>query len=525
MIKKVSVLGAMFLVLGGICPHSQLLARCHDSSRVVSSKSEFLASRSRKNDKKKDSETWMGVYMNGVKIGYSHSKESVFFKDGEKYKQSIQESMMRVTRLGGNPVEISTCQESLCDAEGNPLETVLKSKLSANETTVKAEIKGDKIVFWSGDRITKELAYTEKFYLGIPMREIIEGKGLIPGKKDVYTILEPLTQSFVDVDFEVIAKEPILILGEKHDLWHVRSETTQMIPIVMDEWIDEEGEVWKSVSQAGFLNTISIRMPKEMALQLSDDNLDIAFSVLIESNVIFPNPQEVRKATYKVSGIPMLKMESLPFEEESQKILEKKGDHVIIQTRSLVFTEEQALRFPLRDEKLAEYLKPTTFCQSDDRDIVDVARSIVGEETNSWAAARRIAQWVNREISPNSDVGFASAREIMDNREGDCSEHTVIMVTLCRAVGIPARAAVGVMYGEGIFAYHMWPEVYVGRWVGLDPKWLALDKKTGEYYTDATHIKLGESALDESLFEELGQAMAEIVGQVNVEVLDYALDE
>ena len=113
----------------------------------------------------------------------------------------------------------------------------------------------------------------------------------------------------------------------------------------------------------------------------------------------------------------------------------------------------------------------------------------------------------------------------MDNREGDCSEHTVLMVTLCRAVGIPARAAVGVMYGGGIFAYHMWPEVFVGQWIGLDPKWLSVDKKTGEYYTDATHIKFGDSVLDEGIFEEMGQAMAEIIGKLNLVVLDYVADK
>jgi len=483
------------------------------------------ASWSFENDVKKDSEVWMGVYMNGVKIGYSHSRESEFLKDGKKYTRRIQESLMRVTRLGGNPVEIGTNQESLYDAEENPLETVLKTKLSANETTIKAEIKPGKIIFKSGDRVTKELPYTDKFYLGVPMNEIIEGGGLIPGKKHAFKMLEPLTQSFVDVSFEIIDKESILILGEKHDLWHVRSEMTQMMPIVMDEWIDEEGEVWKSVSQASFLNTVSIRMPREMATELSDENLDIAFSVLIESNVLFPDPQDVQSVTFKVSGIPMKKLESFPFDGEGLKLMTKKEDHAVIRTQSLIFEEKMAVRLPIQDEMLANYLEPTTFCQADDSDIVEVAQSIVGDETNSWVAAKRIALWVNREMSPNYDVGFASAREIMANREGDCSEHTVIMVTLCRAVGIPARAAVGVMYGDGIFAYHMWPEVYVGRWVGLDPKWLSVDKKTGEYYTDATHIKFGDSVLDEGVFEEMGQAMAEIIGKLNLVVLDYSADK
>jgi hypothetical protein len=77
------------------------------------------------------------------------------------------------------------------------------------------------------------------------------------------------------------------------------------------------------------------------------------------------------------------------------------------------------------------------------------------------------------------------------------------------------------MYGDGIFAYHMWPEVYVGRWINLDVKWLAIDEETGELYTDATHIKFGRSNLDENIFEEMISAIAEIIGKLDLEIIDF----
>jgi hypothetical protein len=293
----------------------------------------------------------------------------------------------------------------------------------------------------------------------------------------------------------------------------------------MDEWIDSRGEIWRSVSDAGFLNTTSIRMPKEKALEMSDRNLDIAFSVLIESNVEFTSPQEIQEVTYKISGIPVAKIKELPFDGKSQTLLDIEEDHAVIQTRSLVFKEDRAIPFPVEGEEFAEYLASTPFCQSDDIEIEKVAKDVVGDERNSWIASKRIAEWVSQKVEPNYDVGFASAKEILENRQGDCSEFTVLMVALCRSVGIPARAAVGVMYGQGIFAYHMWPEVYVGDWVGLDAKWLAVDKQSGEYYTDATHIKLGDSALDEGIFQEMGQAMSEVIGKLKLEVLEYIKDK
>jgi hypothetical protein len=471
------------------------------------------------------SETWMGIYMQGVKVGYSHSKEFDFMQDGKVFQKSIQESWMRVSRLGGNPVEISTIQDSLYDAERNPVETAIRTKLSQNETVIKAEIKPDKIVFYVGDKITKELPYSEEFDFGVPLAKIIEADGLSTGKDYTFKILEPITQSLIDISFEVLEEESLLILGEHMSLWHVRTKMTEIFPIVLDEWIDSEGEMWKSVSDAGFLHTTSIRMPKEKALEMSDQNLDIAFSVLIESNIEFASPQEIQEVTYKVSGIPIAKIKELPFDGGNQTLLDIKDDHAVIQTRSLVFTEEKAIPFPVEGEECAEYLASTLFCQSDDPDIEEVAKTIVGDEQNAWAAAKKIAEWVSQKMEPNYDVGFASAKEILENRQGDCSEFTVLMVALCRSVGIPARAAVGVMYGQGIFAYHMWPEVYVGDWVALDAKWLAIDKQSGEYYTDATHIKLGDSALDEGIFQEMGKAMSEVIGKLKLEVLEYVQDK
>ncbi len=470
-------------------------------------------------------ETWMGVYMQGVKVGYSHSSESDVVQDGKTFRKSIQESYMRVSRLGSKPVEISTSQDSLHDAERNPVETTIRTKLSQSETMIRAEVKPDRIVFFSGGKIAKELPYAEKFDFGIPLDMIIEEDGLSAGKEYTFKILEPLTQSLMDISFEILEKESILLLGDRMSLWHVRTKMTEIFPIVLDEWIDETGEIWKSVSDAGFMHTTSIRMPKDKALELSGENLDIAFSVLIKSNVEFARPQEVQQVTFKVSGVPVEKIRDLPFDGRSQILLESKEDHAVIQTKSVVFAEANAIPFPIEGEDFVKYLAPTTFCQSDDPDMVKIAEAIVGGEGNSWAASKKIAEWVSREMEPNYDVGFASAKEILINREGDCSEFAVLMVALCRAVGIPARAAVGIMYGEGIFAYHMWPEVFVGEWVGLDAKWLAVDKRSGEYYTDATHIKLGDSALDEGIFREMGQSMSEVIGKLKLEVLDYTGDK
>jgi len=308
-------------------------------------------------------------------------------------------------------------------------------------------------------------------------------------------------------------------------LWHAKGETTYVIPLSVDEWIDESGKSWKSINKTSFTTLTSIRMPKEKALEVSKETFDIAFSTVINSNVAFENPQEIQGITFKLSGISSDKIKNFPFDDESQKIMEVGEDYVIVQTSSQIFKEEEAILFPVKDEKFRKFLKSSSFCQAGDPEIQEVAKEIVGQERNSWRASKKIAAWVEKEMTANYDVGFATAKEILKNREGDCSEYTVLTVALCRAVGIPARAAVGIMYGRGIFAYHMWPEVYVGRWISLDSKWLAVDKKSGEYYTDATHIKIGRSLLNENIIKEMAQAISEIIGQLKLEIIDYDQDK
>jgi transglutaminase-like putative cysteine protease len=70
---------------------------------------------------------------------------------------------------------------------------------------------------------------------------------------------------------------------------------------------------------------------------------------------------------------------------------------------------------------------------------VDLAHKAVGDAKDAAQAARRIESFVARYIDNKSmSVGYASAAEVVESRQGDCSEFAVLTAALCRAVGIPA---------------------------------------------------------------------------------------
>ncbi len=470
-------------------------------------------------------DSWMGIYINGVKVGFSHTKRVEFEKKGKKYKETFNETSIRVSRLGSKAVEMKTEQRSLFDASGDPLETILKTRLSNEETVIKAVILPRTVRFEVGNNVVRELDFTEKFYLEIPLKNMIEEGKAKSSLRQKFKILVPFSFSLEEAVVEILGKEDTLILGEKRELWHLRTEMSSLFPLIMDEWIDEEGISWKSVTQTGLMSTTSFRMPKERALEASAWTFDIALSTLIESNIKFDDPQRTKSIIFKLRGIQEESVKKFPWDDGSQRVLELNKDYVLIQTRAQIFSENEAIPYPVEEEGLKEFLKPTFLCQIDDPELKSIARKLTGEEKNSWRAAKKIAEWVSKEVRPSYDIGFASAKEVLKRREGDCSEYTVLTVALCRAVGIPARAALGIMYAYGIFAYHMWAEVYVGRWVNLDSKWIAIDSKSGEFFTDATHLKFGRSLLDENIYQEMAKAVSELLGKLRLEVLDYSYDD
>ena len=69
----------------------------------------------------------------------------------------------------------------------------------------------------------------------------------------------------------------------------------------------------------------------------------------------------------------------------------------------------------------------------------------------------------------------------------------MLMAAMCRAVKVPSRTAMGLIYadtsGNGpVFAFHMWTEVWVAG------RWIPLDATLGRGHVGATHLKITDSS-------------------------------
>lgn len=136
-------------------------------------------------------------------------------------------------------------------------------------------------------------------------------------------------------------------------------------------------------------------------------------------------------------------------------------------------------------ERFERELEATVLMPCRHENVQAITREIVGDTTSAREAAHRLARWVYENLEKASPaVGQASALEILDSRQGDCSEHAVLFVALCRAAGIPARQCSGYVCVGSDWGAHAWAEIWTGEWIGADPT-------TGEIGCAARYVFFG----------------------------------
>lgn len=153
-----------------------------------------------------------------------------------------------------------------------------------------------------------------------------------------------------------------------------------------------------------------------------------------------------------------------------QKVENVEGDTFDLRVR--------AVREPVEVEEPGkvknEYLKSSYFLDSNNEKVCATAARIAGEEKDAWHKAQRIEKWVHEHMKGNAKVNFAAASQVLNDLQGDCRQHAMLTAALCRAAGVPARTAVGLVYVNDEdhgpeLVFHMWTEVWVrGQWMMLD---------------------------------------------------------
>ncbi|AMV29881.1 Transglutaminase-like superfamily protein [Gemmata sp. SH-PL17] len=121
-----------------------------------------------------------------------------------------------------------------------------------------------------------------------------------------------------------------------------------------------------------------------------------------------------------------------------------------------------------------------------------------------WEKAVAIERWVHRNMKAfEFSQAMATADNVAKTLSGDCTEYAMLGAAMSRAVGVPSRTVLGLVYapakdGKPYLAYHMWFEVFA------DGQWLPLDATLGGGGVGPGHLKIADHSWhDEKTFAPL----------------------
>jgi hypothetical protein len=162
----------------------------------------------------------------------------------------------------------------------------------------------------------------------------------------------------------------------------------------------------------------------------------------------------------------------------------------------------------LSDKEKADYRRTTPRLQCDQEQVKNLAKKIIGEETDTLKKARKIERWVFKNLVKSYSDNADTALEILDRKAGDCTEHALLFVALARAAGVSAREVGGLAYVPDMkpaFGWHAWAEIHDDhQWVSIDPTW-------GQVYVDGTHLKMSTGERDLAWTNVIGTLKMKVV--------------
>jgi transglutaminase-like putative cysteine protease len=139
---------------------------------------------------------------------------------------------------------------------------------------------------------------------------------------------------------------------------------------------------------------------------------------------------------------------------------------------------------PAPDTTMAPWLADAPRFGVEDPVIAGRVRTILGDERDPRRMAARLVAWVSDSISRSPNPLVPRAATVLRERQADVDGHTLLLVALARAAGLPARPVSGILLAGGKFYFHSWAEVFLGTWVPVDPTW-------GEIPASANRIRMG----------------------------------
>ncbi|MDX1945980.1 MAG: transglutaminase family protein [Pirellulaceae bacterium] len=436
-------------------------------------------------------EEWYALSIAGSRVGYTHATIAEV-EEGKQKLLRLRGATRMVMRREGQP----TTQDILLTSWETPAGQVLRceSRMTAGpaELVATGTVTGDKLELVTGSlgkTQRQSLPWQADFGGFFADQQALRRAPLKPGEKRTIKALQPVLNVVAEMRFTAGDYETVrLPVGERKLLRVDCQLQLGNQPLETIYWIDEQGHARKSL-----VPQIGQEIVQTTAADALQPGIGTGYDLMIASTVKLrgelPNPPATKRVVYearvsqgKIAGIfpECLAQRVKPIDEQTAEV-----------TVLAIRPDDPAKADIPPAPPAADDLAPNNLIQSDDPLIVKMAQEGAAAGSD-WEVAQALERFVSRTItSKNYSQVFATASEVARAKEGDCTEHAVLLAALLRARKIPARAALGLVYypKQRGFAYHMWNEAWI------DGRWVPLDATLGRGGIGADHLKLADTSL------------------------------
>lgn len=446
-------------------------------------------------------DTWQAVAIQGQRVGYGHLTE-VHVPQGDQTLIRTDIHLHTVMKRFNGKLTIIIDQQTEEDASGNlrsfhfRLDNPPASRIEMTGRVTNGVLQ---LQTTSGGQTTpSELPAPADLKSPVYVDRLLEATPLAPGESRTLSLFDPQLAAIVSV--RATSRGPAtfqLPNGQSQPGTHVAVEYLSGIPgLTIDCYLDAAGKM--VLNESKLLGTSTWNVSREQALEEIPADIDLGLTALIKVDRI-TDSHRLREAVYRLALPDSLPAVLLQANSDTQTVrtLDERTVELTVKSLRPVAAAGSAVAPPPAAAGSAvappdaKYLAATTMARSDDPEIVKLAAAAPADAAPAEVAValeQTVHKWLTRK---NMSSSLASASEVVRSKEGDCTEHAVLLTALLRARRIPARVVVGLVYWDQFtaFAGHAWTEAW------LDGRWIPLDATQADGGIGADHIRLGDSSL------------------------------
>lgn len=447
-----------------------------------------------------------GNYMGGKKVGWDTDEIKLTKLNGVEVVSQVSESYFKAL-FGGNKTEVIDRTEVLYSLVGKGEILLIKSFHLENGAKKTRELNLQKggltLVTTTQNRLDEKKVSKPKENLSMQM----DLASWLKSKRNKGDVFDCFSTSVEEDDLNVPtryiykSKKNIQVTGGDLMVHEVDQETHGALFYSL---LENNGRL--HYGRMGKI--IEYRLESnDVAKKLDNDLVDLIQISAVTLDKKLGDPVKIKslKLSFVADDdfdVPQSHRQIISKGKDNNLVMEIKRDFIIKNGKALLPDE--------RKRSLASSIS----IPSDNPKIIALATKIVGDAPTDFEKVSRIVKWIFTNLEKTMAKNSDNALDILDKKAGDCTEHTLLFVTLARALGIPSREVGGIAYMAGEktpkMAWHAWAEFHDGKqWLTADPTW-------NQTLVDGTHIKFSEGSTDLKWLN--------ILGGLTLQVIDFQKD-